>query len=171
MSSKYYIIILLLIFLFSNCEKYDTPDNPFVSVEKYINQLKNDSYNKSCLPDLNPEDIPALLNISKDTTEISNFPRNPLSSCFQQYCKIGFIALWTIESIRIDECENITHCYDLFPSLNATIYTKKDSSNVQSSSNSTLFNATDAYSEWWNSNKNFDKIKKTNPLEGTNYSW
>jgi len=107
--------IAALIFLCFGCEKgkFDI-DNPVVSV--FVKQLKNgtyDCYEKGedgenlwlLMPKFTRSHIQSLIDFSKDTTHITDFPINPISSRRpfpegREYFILGERLLWTVEGIR-----------------------------------------------------------------------
>jgi hypothetical protein len=159
------IFITLLFFSFG-CEKPET-DNP--DVENYITQLKNGTYNSYEMPLFSASDIPALLVYRNDTTSIRKVPANPISSYYMSKCKLGMIALWTIESIRATEIES-KKLIGRYPSQNPFLALRDDPS-VWVFDNESHVKAAKAYAEWWNSDPIFTNKMKIDPLKDTKYIW
>ena len=166
MKSPFKLFILALIFGLIGCEKQ--VDNP--AVEEYINQLKTNSYTSNELPDFQPSDIPALLSYRNETTVITNFPHNSISSLWAPECKLGMYVLWTIESIRAKEIES-KNLIGSFPSQNPVLIltTSKELKTV--TDDNALKEAADAYYYWWRAIYIFTDKMKTNPLEDTDFRW
>jgi hypothetical protein len=161
---KSFIIVALVGFL--GCEKQT--DNP--EVETYINQLISGNYESMELPDFNTSDISALLNYRNETTIITDFPHNPISSFWQQECKLGMIVLWTIESIRAVEIDS-EYLIGRFPSQNPVLALRDAPELHMVFDDKSHTDAANAYNDWWNSFHLFrDKIK-IDPLKDTKYRW
>ena len=161
---KSFIIVTLIGFL--GCEKQT--DNP--EVETYINQLISGNYESMELPDFNTSDISALLNYRNETTIITDFPCNPISSFWQQECKLGMFVLWTIESIRAVEIDS-EYLIGRFPSQNPVLALRDAPELDMVFDDKSHTDAAKAYNDWWNSIHLFrDKIK-IDPLEDTKYRW
>lgn len=90
---------------------------PRYEIDSLIAMLKSNTYN-SRFPLLLWEDIPGLIKVANDTTLISNFPTNSLSSFSQKECYVGVLSMWLIESIRITETKGLYSISGNFPSLN-----------------------------------------------------
>jgi hypothetical protein len=175
-----YIFILLTVcsLTFYSClpEEYANHQGPdfdeYMSVEEYINFLVDNKYNHTFIPILSPEDIPPLLEISQSKILIDKFPRNPLSSYGQNEVKLGFVALWSIESIR--KSYNITDMdrYGRFPSSNS-VPVMTDLNYQINESDSILDFMVEQYKNWWDKNKlsDFNYYRFINPLESTGLRW
>ena len=111
---KFLFITILTLFCFG-CEKNEfDPNNP--DVVKFVQQLKNgtyDCYEKGengeklwlIMPNFTKDHIQSLIDFSKDTSHINNFPINPISSRTpfpkdRDYFILGECLLWTVEGIR-----------------------------------------------------------------------
>src|SRR5699024_10689469 len=109
------IVIFLALIPFFSCDK-ETEDLSKVSVDRYIELLKQGNYDALDLPDFSFQDIPALLNYRNETRVITGFPYNGLSSYHTEECSLGMYVLWTIESIRTAAVGHDS--FRKFPSLN-----------------------------------------------------
>ena len=174
MKTKIVLLLLTFVFISISCEK-DTVDN--ITVKEYVKLLKSGNYNlqnSNGFPDLpafEPTDIPDLLSYANDKQIITNFPHNTLSSYFEPNCRLGVYVLWTIESIRLVSNDSKKLFLGRFPSLNPIIGIKEICS-YDTVDNDTIHQATvQAYTNWWNSNSDFEQIKGINPLEDTIYGW
>jgi len=159
------IIILLSILI--SCEKQNL-DNP--DVETFIEQLVSDQYESNELPAYSETDIPALLKYRNETTIITNFPRNWISSLWQQECKLGMYVLWTIESIRAIEIES-EYLIGRFPSQNPILALRDAPELDLVNDDQSHHDAADAYFDWWNSSYLFKDKMKSDPLKDTKYRW
>ncbi len=148
------------------CEK--SADNE--EVKTYIDKLISGDYIAYNVPVFTPDDIPALLDYRDAVTIITNFPRNPVSSYFQQECRLGVYVLWTVESIRKVEIGS----YELigrFPSQNSVLALRETHQFMPVTDDKSHRDVSKAYYEWWYSNFVLkDKIRK-DPLTGTKYLW
>ena len=160
------LFILVALFGFLGCEK--ETDNP--DVEKYINQLISGQYESSELPAFNTFDIPALLNYRNETTLITKFPRNGISSFWQSECKLGMFVLWTIESIRAVEIDS-EYLIGRFPSQNPILALRDSPELDLVFDDQSHIDAAKAYNEWWNSFHIFKDKIKIDPLKSTEYRW
>jgi hypothetical protein len=106
--------IAILVILCFGCEKdkFDI-DNP--DVEIFVKQLKNgtyDCYEKGetgenlwlLMPKFTRSHIPSLIAFAKDTTHITNYPINPISSRRpfpqgREYFILSECLLWTVEGM------------------------------------------------------------------------
>ena len=160
------LVILTLIFGLIGCEKQT--DNP--AVEAYINQLRSNSYESDQLPAFQPSDIPALLNFRNETTVITNFPRNGISSLWQSDCKLGMYVLWTIESIRAVEVKS-KYLIGRFPSQNPVLALDISTDLKLVFDDNSHKEAAKAYYHWWHALYIFSDRMERDPLDETEYRW
>ena len=164
------IHVKLIIFAFVlgliGCEK--ETDN--TAVEDYISQLRSNTYEAYELPAFLPSDIPALLKYRNETTVITHFPRNGISSYWTGECKLGIYVLWTIESIRAAETES-KYLIGRFPSQNPILALKSSPELRLVNDENSHIEAADAYYYWWNALYIFTDKMKSDPLEDTDYRW
>jgi hypothetical protein len=166
MKSLYKLIISIILVGLIGCEKQ--ADNP--EVETYINQLKSNSYEAHELPAFQPSDIPALLNYRNETTVISNFPHNGISSLWAPECKLGMYVLWTIESIRAVETKS-EYLIGRFPSQNPILALRSSTELKLVYDTKSQNDAAKAYYDWWHSIHIFKDKMKIDPLKDTDYRW
>jgi uncharacterized protein YlaI len=166
MKSPFKLIILFLLFGIFGCEK--NIDNP--AVAEYIHQLKTNSYTTGELPAFTTTDIDALLSYRNDTTLIKNYPNNPISSYMGPDCRLGMLALWTIESIRAQEIKS-KNLIGRFPSQNPILALKDAKEMVLVFDENSHKEAAKAYYYWWHALYIFSDKMKTDPLEETDYKW
>ncbi|MGE5448388.1 MAG: DUF4943 family protein [Bacteroidales bacterium] len=165
------IIVLISLVISTSCHKDNDEAIKNVKVDQYIEQLKSGKYDSSDLPAFTYQDIPALLAYRNETQKITNFPRNGISSFYQQDCTLGLYVLWTIESIRA-VAVNSKYLIGRFPSQNPLLE-KSDYSELFLDTNETHKIASKAYYDWWVSNngKDFNEFKNIDPLKNTDYKW
>ncbi len=165
------IIILTTVMLssFAACEK----DNSNNEVENYVMQLRMGQYDSNAfeLPNFSANDIPALLKYRNDRQEITGFPINPISSMICHKCTLGMYVLWTIEGIRVKDVSK-KRAIGGFPShLPVVVRVENKKTDFIKQTDELQKIVADAYYNWWNSSKNFDKLKEINPFKNTSYSW
>jgi len=150
---------------------------PHYQIDTLIQLLRTDNYKPGgwpAMPKLDWEDVPKLLGIGNDSTKITNFPRNGLSSYHQKDCYLGVVSLWLIESIRITEERKLFRPMERFPSGNARLR-EKDDPHLRHAPDSieTMEAAYHAYNTWWEAVKNMNKKDacKIDPLSETTLRW
>lgn len=169
-------IILILLCIGCEKEKFDI-DKPDVAV--FVKQLKNgtyDYYEKGengenlwlLMPKFTRSHIQSLIDFSKDTTHISDFPVNPISSRRpypegREYFIIGECLLWTVEGIRNGYGYGSLDPFLIDTSLAESIR-HKGLKSVE------ILIVGDIYKIWWNNFKDSD-CKDKNPLQETPYRW
>lgn len=166
MKSPIKLVILILTIGIFGCEKQT--DNP--AVDAYINQLRSNTYGSYELPAFTPSDIPALLSYRNETTVITNFPRNGISSFHQTDCKLGIYVLWTIESIRAVEIKSKS-LIGRFPSQNPVLALNISTELKLVFDDNSLKEAAKAYYHWWNALYIFTGRMERDPLDETEYKW
>lgn len=164
-----WIFIVLVSFINFGCSKNDD-EIVNMDVEQYIELLKTNRYDSINLPAFTEKDIPALLKYRFETTNITKFPRNPISSYYEQECRLGMYVLWTIESIRSVSVKS-KQLIMRFPSQNP-FFARRDTEEW-AMDDVTQAIAANAYYNWWKNNmfKNFEEYKNIDPLENTIYRW
>ncbi|WP_423129004.1 DUF4943 family protein [Gaoshiqia sp. Z1-71] len=160
------------------CEKDEFDiDNP--DVQKFVQQIKNGTYNSYekgengenlwlQMPKFTKSHIQSLIDLSKDTAHISNFPLNPVSSRTpfpygRDYLILGECLLWTVEGIRNDFGYGSLDPYLIDTALN-------ENERFNGLKGTEILMIKDVYSDWWNRLKDKD-WKTKNPLENTSYVW
>jgi hypothetical protein len=92
-----YTLILLGLISVAGCDK-ETPDpSGPLTVENYVELLRNSQYESLELPAFTAEDIPALLEYRNEKELITDYPVNFISSYGMPECRLGIYILWTIE--------------------------------------------------------------------------
>ena len=166
MKTKSILLVLSLLLVSVSCEKQNT-DNP--EVESYISLLKSGQYDSYNIPNSDLSEIPVLLKYIYDTTSITKFPRNGISSYMQLKCKLGMVVLWTIESIRAVEIHS-DRLVGRFPSQNPILAFRDNLSKWSFDGKSHLI-AAKAYDDWWHSIHIFKDKMNIDPLKDTPYTW
>ena len=176
MSKLSFIAILVLLCIGCEKDKFDI-DNP--DVEIFVKQLKDgtyDYYEKGetgenlwlLMPKFTRSHIQSLIAFAKDTSHITNFPTNPISSRRpfpegRDYFILGECLLWTVEGIR-----NGYGYGSLDPFLIDT--SMSESERFKGLKCIEILIVRDIYKDWWNNFKDND-WKDINPLEETSYRW
>jgi hypothetical protein len=174
MKNLAFITVIILFCISCRKDEFD-PNNPDVAL--FVQQIKNGTYN--CykkgengenlwllMPKFSKNHIQSLIDFSKDTSHITKFPFNPVSSRTpfpygRGYCVLGECLLWTVEGIR-----NSTTYGSLDPYL---IDTTKNNP-AEGISGKEILIVRDLYQYWWSNFKD-KNWKDTNPLEGKLYRW
>ncbi|MFP4366336.1 MAG: DUF4943 family protein [Bacteroidales bacterium] len=174
---KYLLFVFLVLFSIS-CEK-DNFDINNPDVEKFVNQIKTGTYSQYekgengenlwlIMPDFTDKHIQSLIDFSCDTSHITAYPFNPLSSRTpfpygRDYCYLGECLLWTVEGIR-----NGSGYGSLDPYLIDTALI--ESQRYKGLKGVDIFVVRDIYNGWWTDFKDNNWMTK-NPLEKTSYIW
>ncbi len=136
-------------------------------VEIFIEALREGNTEVVKAPDFNHDHIPELLTFCNDKSEISSFPRNPLSSFYMEKVTLGMYVAWTIESIRLATIEDPD--FYLFASLNPRIASESTGAVLDQE---VVFPAVaTAYFEWWHSQLSTEEKLQINPLEKLGLIW
>lgn len=177
---KNLIIFAVLTLFCISCEK-DNFDIENPDVDKFVQQIKNFTYDKyelgengeklwTIMPNFKREDIPLLLKYSHDTTLVSpweHLPINPVSSIppyriveGETYIMLGEYLLWCVEGI-IEEKDFAS----LTPILINQSYTTEKRLNGKE-----ILEVSKLYQDWW---EEYGQTENTNnlPLDGTIYQW
>jgi len=160
------LFLLIALLGFSGCE--DQAGS--AEVRGYIDQLIAGTYESWELPEFSPSDISDLLKYRNETTIITNFPRNGISSFYQQECKLGMFVLWTIESIRAVETSS-EYLIGRFPSQNPVLAIRDEAELHMVFDDQSHKEAARAYKDWWNSFYPGKNKISIDPLEKTKYRW
>jgi len=165
------LLLTILIYSSTGCNKNKSVDVDNMTVKKYVDLLKEGKYKFRELPNFTYEDISDLLEYSKETQRITNFPVNMISSFAMPECSLGLYILWTIESIRA-RAINSEKLIGSFPSLNPIVQ-KREAPFDSEFDVSVQEIISIAYQNWWEANKDkdFDEFKQIDPLEETGYRW
>jgi hypothetical protein len=162
------LFLLAVLFTITSCKDEFDMRNP--NVDRFVTFLKDGSYiNKAGreLPDFKIGHIERLLFYSKDTSVLSFFPSNPISSK-QTYPKVlSECILWTIDGIRLER-----KYPSLEPRLKDTLaYTP--AIGFQRLTGKELLKISATYSEWYDDYKvsPSNALKNKNLLENTTYKW
>ena len=167
MRNRLFFGLLAILLASPGCEK---SENVQEEVDRYVEELIQGKYNSSELPDYTTDHISPLLEFREDSTLITDFPRNPLSSFWMGECRLGIFVLWTIESIRVVENQREGILYR-FPSLNPVINISNPDSIKTYEISIIHQTAADAYYDWWNNDSSLTVKLEMDPLDSTGYSW
>jgi hypothetical protein len=173
------LLFLTVLTLFCiGCEK-DEFDIANPDVEEFVQQIKTGTYNGYergengaslwlQMPKFTKTHIQLLIDFAEDTSHITSFPLNPISSrtpfpVGREYSILGECLLWTVEGIR-----NEFGYGSLDPYLIDTALIESD--RFKGLSGTEILTVRDYYKDWWISLKDKD-WKDKNPLENTTYTW
>ncbi len=168
MKLKYLILLILGL---SGCKQELKDKEPEKAVKQFVQQLKRATYKEYGLPEFEPRHIPELLKYSNDTTVITQFPRNGISSAWIPEVYLGTYVLWNIESVRARAASSQFLVPGGFPSLNPFLRSKTREDVHLILSKEAQKAASDAYAVWWNRYLPFDQLKNIDPLASTDYEW
>ncbi|MFB2120820.1 DUF4943 family protein [Parapedobacter sp. 2B3] len=128
-------------------------------VEKFVQEVKADSYYYEELPDFNIRHIDALLAHAGDEQLVGRFPWPPYSSYYPGEKEVGLVMLYAIEAIRRPDSE---------PLRGVHIYDTNDPERQVA-----LDDVLPLYQKWWSDNKGkgASALEKLDPLEGTGLVW
>lgn len=145
-----------------NEEERDEIENE--KVEALFESFRNEEYRDHKFPDLDFDDIPALLEVAESERQLKVFPRNMLSSQFESTCREGIVALWLIEGVRKGK---------KFPSLNSLCLSKRPGNDWTSDSESNHKRALDCYRKWWKDVNGLpiQQAKEVNPIRSAGLHW
>lgn len=177
MMKKLLFITVLTLFCMG-CEKDEFDlNNP--DVQKFVQQIKNGTYDCYAktekgenlwlqMPKFSKIHIQSLIDFSKDTSHITNFPLNPMSSRTpipygRDYLILGECLLWAVEGIRNDFGYGSLDPYLIDTSL-------IESERYKGLKGDEIVTIREIYKDWWNNVKDKD-WKQVNPLENTSYVW
>ncbi len=171
------LFLFLIIFAgLTSCEKNDfNIENP--NVEIFVKQLKKGTYNQYeknekgeslwlKMPEFKKKHIYKLIELAADTTHISNFPINPISSRQPTPGRdfiLGETLLWIVDGI----IKGVK-----YPSLDPYIINTSlpDKDKFKGISAKEILQVQDIYKEWWKNNKHKNQTT-TYPLDNTPYRW
>lgn len=133
-------------------------------VESLFESFRDESYRGRRFPELDVEDIPALLVLGESERQLKDFPRSMISSQYEPTCREGIVALWLVEGIRKG---------GRFPSLNALCLSKKAGNDWTANSESNHKQVLDAYRKWWKDTKElpFEEAQEINPIKRIGLHW
>ncbi|MDH3652076.1 MAG: DUF4943 domain-containing protein [Saprospiraceae bacterium] len=166
---------ILVVASIMSCDKDMEPEVYSLDVESYIELLKSNQFDSLSIPAFDPSDIPLLLEHRNGSEIVRRFPANPVSSYNppEQNYRLGVLALWTIESIRVVSIKG-QDLVERFPSQNPFLEIRNNPSEWILDHKSEAYQIiAQTYFNWWETNKHmdFDDFKNMDPLETTTYKW
>lgn len=117
------------------------------------------------VPSLSWEDLPDLLALGGSARVITDFPRSPWSSQFEESCSEGMVALWLVECVRQG---------GKFASLNALCFDGRvEVADWTAASEANHARVLEAYRAWWTRVRALppQEAALTDPLDGTGLRW
>lgn len=160
-------LLLLLVLGLCACKQNLLDKESGKAVEEFVKQLKKGSYKEYGLPEFESKHIPELLKYSNDTSIITQFPRNGISSAWFPEVYLGTYILWNIESVRARAINSKFLTPGGFPSLNPHLGKRTPDETWTTLSKEAQKIASDAYHLWWKQGGAFD----SDPLATTDYEW
>src|SRR5690606_14748715 len=149
-----YIYIILLTAAVAACKKSEVD-----LVEKFVQEVKADSYFQEELPNFNIRHIDALFAHASDEQLVGRFPWPSYSSYYPGEKEVGLVMLYAIEAIRRPESDPLrgVHVYDIYEPERKV----------------TLDEVLPLYQQWWTKNKgkSAGTLQSLDPLEGTGLVW
>ena len=148
-------------------------DRPAESTESFteapdrLDAMLSGAWSGREFPKVNWSSVDELLERAESTEPLKRFPTNPLSSQTQPTCTEGVMALWMIESVRLDPPLG-------FASLNPLLLGGPDQSGPwQEISDRNTPAAVAAYRAWWArvSELSPEARRADDPLAGTGIAW
>lgn len=171
------LTFIVLILFFMSCERDQINlNNP--NVDRFVQQIKTgtyDQYEKGedgenlwlLMPRFTEKDIASLIDHASDTSQITAYPFNPMSSRTpfpgRNHGILGECLLWTVEGVR-----NGSGYGSLDPFLIDT--SLDESERYKGLTGADILIIRDIYDNWWMNHK-ADDWKTINPLENTPYIW
>ena len=156
-----YIIVFLV--GITSCRNDDFGlQNP--DVDKFISLLKSGEYMQTVgadLPEFSEAHLEKLVNYLDDTTRLSSFPANPISSKYTHPKILNECVFWTIDGIRLGRKN---------PSLEPSL---RDTTTFERLSTVELLQVSALYKAWYDEYKNQPsaEIKTKAILKNTPYRW
>ncbi|TAE52542.1 MAG: DUF4943 domain-containing protein [Bacteroidetes bacterium] len=141
------------------------------AVGDVVAAIPSNGWRWTLLPSLTWEDIPALLAIGGDTTQIEKYPHNSGSSLHPAKVRAGLVALWLVEAIRRQEAGTAMGTLTP-PSKMPVLGTKKGAPRINSPAQVAQAHA--AYRLWWESasvNTDRKAAAKSSPLKDSGLGW
>ena len=167
MKSKLFFFLAVLCTVTSCKDEFDMR-NP--DVDRFVSLLKDGTYiNKAGheLPDFKIEHVERLLSYSQDTSILSFFPSNPISSKRTYPKVLSECILWTIDGIRLE-----SRYPSLEPRLKDTL-AYDPAKDLPRLTGKELVEIADIYSNWYHDYKSSpsNALRKKHLLENTTYKW
>lgn len=170
MKTKFTFLCFTFLTLVTNSctEKNFDLDKP--NVRQFVNILKDGSYFDKVgyeIPYFSMNDIGELVKYLGDTTEIKEFPTNPISSKMTSPKILNECIMWTIEGIRLDE---------KYPSLEPVLVDITTTSNETGYTRLTkiqLLDISEKYNNWYSEYKTnpSESLRKIDIIDTTKHKW
>lgn len=155
-------------FAVTSCQ--DSFDVKDPNVDQFVSLLKSGRYSSEVgqeLPNFSLNHVERLLFYSKDTSVLSFFPYNPISSKRTDPKVLGECILWTVEGIRLENKYG-----SLEPALKDTLAYTSTNGYPRLTGNE-LLRISDIYINWYSDYKKnpSDVLRKKDLLKNTSYKW
>jgi hypothetical protein len=159
------ICLALLVLVTESCKEDDfDPQNP--DVGQFVGLIKSGQYFEKVgyeLPSFSMQDIDALVTYLHDTTEINEYPTNPISSKLTLPKILNECLMWTIDGIRLET---------KYPSLEPSLKTPFEEGFIRLTKRQIL-EISEKYINWHKAYKAnpSETLRKQDLLEDTVYRW
>jgi hypothetical protein len=163
----YYLIICFILTVCCSKDDFDMHDP---DVDQFVRIVKDGNYFTEIgyeLPDFTIKHINRLLYYSHDTSQIEQFPTNPISSLYTTPKILNECLFWTIDGIRFQNKNR-----SLEPCLIDTSNLIEDFGYSRLSGYQ-LLEVANLYENWYNEYEKdpSEELRLKNILENTNYIW
>lgn len=164
-----FLPIIFLVLVTASCSDHDFNLND-PNVPQFVSLLKDGTYSQKVgfdLPHFDMHDVEQLIRYIGDTTEIREFPANPISSKRTLPRKLNECIMWTIDGIRFE---------NRFPSLEPCLIDTirySEESGYSRLSNEQLSDLSKTYIDWYQAYKAApsEALRRTDLLKNTAYKW
>jgi len=165
---RFFFCLILLGLGVASCK--DDFDLKGPNVDQFVNLLKSGRYSSEVgheMQSFSLDQIEQLLFYSKDTSVLSFFPYNPISSKRTDPKVLGECILWTVEGIRLENKYG-----SLEPALKDTLAYTSTNGYTRLTGNE-LLRISDIYINWYSDYKKSpsDVLRKKDLLKNTSYKW
>ncbi|GAB4415340.1 MAG: hypothetical protein OHK0039_23880 [Bacteroidia bacterium] len=153
-------------------ERFERMNAP-VPVAEVLLKLKSGLWDWPFLPRIAWEDIPVLLAAGSDTAFVHAYPRHPLSTYRPDSVRVGLVALWLIDAVRMQTAGSNAIGSLMPPSRAPVLGTRKGNPSGYNSVAQVLL-VQQAFQAWWDqAQTSEDRVQaaRRNPLGGTGYGW
>lgn len=164
-----HFILATFVLTITSCSNDDFDVND-PDVRQFVRMVKDGTYSQKAgfqLPHFNMNDIGQLMQYVGDTTEISEFPPNPISSKVTFPKRLNECIIWTIDGIRLES---------RFPSLEPCLVDTgmhSDESGYRRLTNKELIDVSKSFLNWHTEymKQPSDLLRKADLLKNTSYKW
>ncbi len=153
-----------------------------VRIDELLSSIKSNTFSNSSTLEIGWQDIPLLMLLIEDTTVISRFPRNLKSKFYLHKNTVGIVAMWLIESIRLNMTRKKTKGWyaSSLPILKNIDDIQLDRTTedgrgflIPTNSYKKQMQAADYYTNWWQEVRSLEpsKAAKIQPIDKNQMEW